>query len=155
MMCYIPTERRNNVMKAAAKLLARELAIVTGKIQATAEAILPQRAYSMAMVREMGRLLRRTHSYESLLKLSEKAMEQLEWWKNNLPLWNGRSWAGELPTPVVLTTDASPLAWGAILEVFQAALVRPLDPESLQGNMAHTASRQGHWKTQGRAHGQV
>ena len=143
MMCFVPTERRNNVMKAAAKLLrrarkgpilARELAIVTGKIQATAEAVLPQRAYSMALVRELGRLLRRTHSYESQLSLSEKAMEQLDWWKTNLPLWNGRSWAGELPTAVVLTTDASPLAWGAILEVFQAALVRPLDLESIPDN---------------------
>ena len=135
MMCYVPTERRNNVMKAAAKLLrrarkgpvlARELAIVTGKIQATAEAILPQRAYSMALVRELGRLLRRTHSYESTVRLSEKAMTQLEWWKTQMPEWNGRSWAGELPAAVVMTTDASPLAWGAILEVFQAALVRPL-----------------------------
>ena len=135
MMCFVPVERRNNVMKAASKLLrrakkgpvlARELAIVAGKIQATAEAILPQRAYSMALVRELGRLLRRTGSYESTVRLSEKAMTQLEWWKTQMSRWNGRSWAGELPAAVVLTTDASPLAWGAILEVFQAALVRPL-----------------------------
>jgi hypothetical protein len=77
-------------------------------------------------VRELGRLLRRTHSYESTVRLSEKAMTQLEWWKTQMPEWNGRSWAGELPAAVVMTTDASPLAWGAILEVFQAALVRPL-----------------------------
>jgi len=141
MMAYVPTERRKNVQKAAAKLLrralkgpvlARELAVVTGKIQACAEAILPQRAYSMELVRALGQCLRRTQSYDSRLRLTQEALLQLRWWKEQMPKWNGRSWAGELPEAAVLTTDASPLAWGAILEVFQTALVRPLDVADLR-----------------------
>ena len=135
MTVYIPKERRQNVAKAAGKLLrratkgkvlTREVAVVVGKITATTEAVLPQRCHSMALVRELGGALRKTSSYDSMIFLSQEALDQLRWWTTELPKWNGRSWAQPAPLAAVLTTDASPRGYGATLRILETVATRQL-----------------------------
>ena len=126
MTVQVPKKRRTDVAKAAGKLLrrakvgkvcTRELAVVVGKITATAEAVLPQRCNTMDLVRDLGRAVRRTGSYEAETYLSDGSITQLEWWKTSMAKWNGRSWAASPPIAAVLTTDASPWGYGATLRM--------------------------------------
>ena len=96
-----------------------ELATLLGKIQSTAETILPQRAFSSELVRDMAVAVRKSPNFRGLAWVNERSLDQLRWWKENITRWNGISWAKEWAAHE-LTTDASPWAWGAILRTYEA-----------------------------------
>ena len=125
-MLLVPKVRRDNVRRSCKSTLthlrlhgsvpARMLSKTLGKIQACAEAVLPQRAFSSELIRDLSSAIRKAKGYEQEVELSNMSVVQLQWWVDNLRRWNGVSWAQEKPASV-LTTDASPWAWGAILRM--------------------------------------
>ena len=53
-----------------------------------------------------------SQDYQSTVKLSPQAIEDLQWWKQHLTSWNGRSLISPAFT-IVIDSDASLQGWGA------------------------------------------
>ena len=51
--------------------------------------------------------------YDTLLSLSQASQEELSWWKEQLPKWNGKP-LRQSPAQVTISSDTSQLGWGAV-----------------------------------------
>ena len=100
------------------KVTAREACRLLGRIQALAEAIVPQRVMSRPVLQDLHLALKSCKGYDSKVHFSRGSLEALHWLANNLGRWNGSCWE---PTKqlheIIVITDASPYGWGAILQV--------------------------------------
>ena len=123
MFIKIPQKRMKLVRKEIKDLLhcntptAKRLCRVLGKLQATAEAVLPARVYGRTLLRDLHGTLKGSSNYNVRVKLSETAKNALAWLRANIVRWNGTSLLPHVSVPVTITTDASPWAWGAILKI--------------------------------------
>jgi len=57
-------------------------------------------------------LANNNQDYEALLSLSQSSQEELSWWREHLPKWNGKPLKRK-PEQVTISSDASQLGWGA------------------------------------------
>lgn len=122
---HIPRERVKNVKDEIRHVLkrhsrgqhptARVMASVLGKLQALAEAVLPQRVHCRTLLVDLNKAIRKCDSWNCLVFLAPTSLEALTWLRKNISRWNGASWATPSAPALSLTTDASPYAWGAIL----------------------------------------
>jgi len=65
------------------------------------------------------RSFRRFESFDTLVTLDQKAMEELHWWKDQLTVWNGKGITLQPPN-LVIETDASMVSWGTICNGIRA-----------------------------------
>ena len=123
MTVRIPVKRLKLVRLEVKALLrcskptAKRVCMVLGKLQATAEAVLPARVYGRTLLRDLHKALRGTANYNTRVTISPPSREALHWLQHNITGWNGSPLLRTQQIPVTLTTDASPWAWGAILKV--------------------------------------
>jgi hypothetical protein len=82
-----------------------ETCIPHRKISATANAVFSARLQTRALLRDKNAGLKK-QGWDSTVKLSNESLMQLDWWIQNLHLWNGKSLIPEEPTTTIFT-DAS------------------------------------------------
>ena len=124
MMLTLPQEKVEKIKKECQHTLnqnsmsARKLAHLIGLLTSTSPAINPAPLHYRALQRNKNVALRNTGGYDCPVKLLPEAREDLIWWVEKLPQWNGRNIIP--PTPeVVLTSDASREGWGATYQESQ------------------------------------
>lgn len=103
---------RANKMRTRAqqgkRTAVRPLQKLIGHLQSVTDCVLPTRLHSNSLREAL-----RTAEAHSTVLLSPLAIEDLQWWEENLPLWNGKSLVD--PTPdFQFETDASEKGWGAV-----------------------------------------
>ena len=116
-----PKKKLANLTKAIRQTInkreactARALASVLGKINSLADALFPTRVHTTGLEADKLRA-KRTMGWDAPTCLSEEALNDLAWWKDNVYSMNGRS----LISPTVdinCGTDASDYGWGAWME---------------------------------------
>jgi hypothetical protein len=57
----------------------------------------------------------RGKSYETMVSLNHNCRNDLQWWIEQIPIWNGRAIIAPAPD-LVITTDASMRGWGAVCQ---------------------------------------
>jgi len=123
MLIRVPVKRLKLVRLEVKALLhctaptAKRLCRVLGKLQATAEAVLPARVYGRTLLRDLHLTLRGSLNYNTKVWISQESKDALFWLQKNIVRWNGTYLQPRQHIPVTLTTDASPWAWGAILRI--------------------------------------
>jgi len=94
----------------------RDLARLIGKMSATAMAVLPvPLCYRSLQHLKNQALLASFGNFETKVPLDQWAKEELQWWSQELPRWNGRPITPPSPD-LTVETDASLLGWGAVAE---------------------------------------
>ena len=93
-----------------ATISARTLARIAGQCVSVAWCVEPAKL----LLRGVYRLLSTRQSGSSQLALSQHCREDLAWWVEAVTFWNGRSICHR-PIEAQVITDASHLAWGAVL----------------------------------------
>ena len=92
-------------------ITARRLARTLGTLIANSPAVEP----TPIMTRHLFSCLRQKTGWDSIIFLDEDAMEELQWWHENIRTWKASPVSQPVPT-MVLMTDASKTGWGATLE---------------------------------------
>ena len=94
------------------KLLKRRLAAFVGYAQSLHLAIPPARHY----LRSLHDVMASTPGWSGHVRLTHRARRDLEWFRDLPARWNGRAiWRS--PQTALLHCDASPLAWGGVLNL--------------------------------------
>lgn len=108
---------RHDIRRALAcsTISARALARIAGQCISVAWCVQPAKL----LLRGVYRLLSTKSSWSSQLSLDDHAREDLNWWRSAISYWNGKSICTK-PITVQIETDASHLAWGAVLGHQQA-----------------------------------
>jgi hypothetical protein len=88
----------------------RPLQKLVGHLQSVSDCVLPTRLHSNSL-REALRCAESDLRYTVLL--SQQAIEDLMWWEEQLPAWNGKK-LNEAPPEFQFDTDASEKGWGAV-----------------------------------------
>ena len=84
-----------------------------GRMSAAILAILPAPLCYRGLQRLKNETFASSQSYETIVSLDERAVEELIWWTQQVQHWNGRPIL--TPTPdITVETDASLLGWGAV-----------------------------------------
>jgi len=89
----------------------REVARIIGKLIAIELAILPAKLKTRELLRTKNSHL--DLGWEGKIQLSEEAINELKWWRENLFEWNGRAIILG-PPQVKIQSDASKKGWGAV-----------------------------------------
>ena len=101
--------RISNMTSLSAHLLSHFL----GKLSAATQAIPPALLFYRCLQRDLqAALANNNQDYEALLSLSQSSQEELSWWREHLPKWNGKPLKRK-PEQVTISSDASQLGWGA------------------------------------------
>ena len=96
-----------------ASLSARLLSHFLGKLSAATQAIPPAPLFYRCLQRDLQiALINSNQDYEIPLSLSQPSREELSWWRENLPKWNGKPLKHK-SEQVIISSDASLLGWGA------------------------------------------
>ena len=91
-------------------ITARTLARIAGQCISIAWCVEPAKL----LLRGVYRLLSTRSTWESTLVFDNDTREDLRWWQNAVQFWNGKSICHR-PISAQVITDASHLAWGAVL----------------------------------------
>ena len=121
MMFRVPAEKITRILTQLRGILGnpkdplriRDLAALIGRLSSFREAILPTHLFLFYLHGDLIRA-KRSQGWEGTVVLSAAGLSDLTWWVENLRSVNGRLFAPMQPS-AILQTDASPLAWGAIL----------------------------------------
>ncbi|EIE88314.1 hypothetical protein RO3G_13025 [Rhizopus delemar RA 99-880] len=84
---------------------------VTMRIQATTFAIFPARLYTRRLLYHKNQTVHMDKDWDHPVSLDQESQQELQWWYNNLKLWNGRSFLPTTPSETVYV-DASNTGWG-------------------------------------------
>ena len=96
-----------------ASLSARLFSHFLGKLSAATQAIPPAPLFYRCLQRYLQAALNNSNQdYEALLTLSQPSQEELSWWREHLPKWNGKPLKHK-SEQVIISSDASLLGWGA------------------------------------------
>ena len=122
MVLKLPGEKIRKIRAEARHLLAaptvqaRSLAQFLGKLNATSPALQMAPLFCRSLQISLRQSLAdNSQDYQSTVKLSPQAVEDLQWWEQHLTSWNGRSLISPAST-IVIDLDASLQGWGAIYE---------------------------------------
>ena len=90
---------------------ARKLVQLLGKMSAAVLAVQPAPLHYREL-QHLKHTALKAGGYDTMVKVSPRAKEDLTWWVNNLDQWNGKKL--DLATPeIAIETDASRSGWGA------------------------------------------
>ena len=94
---FAPDHKLKDTKKSAKSLFkkgscsVRVLASLLGKISAVAQAVLPWRLCSRALLLNKNRVLKATKNWESVVHLSRESLDELLFWTNKVQEFNGRN----------------------------------------------------------------
>jgi len=115
----LPGEKIRKIRTEAHYLLAtpnvpiQSLAQFLGKLNATTPALQMAPLFCRLLQISLRKTLdANSQDYQSTIKLSPQAIEDLQWWEQHLISWNGRSLISPAST-IVIDSDASLQGWGA------------------------------------------
>ena len=90
---------------------ARTLAKIAGQCVSMAKAILPAKL----LLRNIYRDLSKRASWQDIIRLSDSAIRDLNWWLDSISAWNGRYYENKAPNVLQATCDASSSGMGAAI----------------------------------------
>ena len=93
----------------------RELARLIGRMTATLPAIFPAPLWYRELQRLKNQAFPRTQLFETLVKLNQEALLELNWWSIKRNLIDGKSISAQEPD-LTMETDASMMGWGAVCQ---------------------------------------
>ena len=96
---------------AAGRLSLRRFASLIGKFNAVRGAVQSAPLQIWPLLHLQKSVLARSRSWDDILSLSSRVLEELTWWAQELKNWNGRS-VVPCKTSITVTTDASHWGWG-------------------------------------------
>ena len=103
-----------NQIKQKSHITARQLAQLIGKLNATAQAVLPAPLFYRSLQGDLQRALSSNNQdYNTLLSLSPLSQEELSWWQEKLAHWNGKPLLHRQKS-MIIESDASLQGWGAV-----------------------------------------
>ena len=95
-------------------LSARLFSHFLGKLSAATQAVPPAPLFYHCLQRDLqAALAGNNQDYDTSLSLSQAAQEELSWWREHLPRWNGKPLKRKLKQ-VTISSDASQMGWGAV-----------------------------------------
>jgi hypothetical protein len=92
--------------------LVRELSKFLGLLSSSIQAVFPAPLHYRYLQQANNFVLKRQKSYEALVNLDSEALQEVQWWKNNLVAWNEKALLQQA-TDLTIETDASLQGWGA------------------------------------------
>ena len=102
--------RISNMTTLSACLLSQFL----GKSNAATQAVPPAPLFYRYLQQDLQAALAwGNQDYETLLSLTQSAREELTWWQDQLPKWNGKA-LRQCQEQMVIRSDASLSGWGAV-----------------------------------------
>ena len=118
MTLSLPQEKVQDIQQFCTKLkvsqvtTVQELASLIGKLSFSPQAVLPGRLQTRFLQMQQIEALKESQSYQAKIVLNPQSLEELNWWINNLTLYNGKPLTVS-PPDIILQTDASKKGWGA------------------------------------------
>lgn len=100
----LPKDKVKSIKRECSKVLAnqsitvRELARLLGKLSASIQAVFPTPLHYRYLQAVKKQSLAKQGSYEA----PPAALEELKWWRDHLPVWNGKALLSEPPTLISL-----------------------------------------------------
>ena len=91
----------------------RTLSQIIGKLTSTMQAVLPAPLHYRHLQMLQVKGLLEGKEYNSVVPLNMECRNDLQWWIDQLSIWNGRSLISPAPD-LIITTDASLKGWGAV-----------------------------------------
>lgn len=119
MKLFLPEGKMQEIAQLCQEVTRRQtvsichISQLLGKMVAASPAVLSAplryRHLQLVKIRSLGRY----KSFNKLVTLDQKAIEELRWWQEQLACWNGKD---IIPPPIdlVIETDASVVGWGAV-----------------------------------------
>ena len=104
--------RECECLRANPTTTVRQLAHLLGPLSSSIQAVFPVPLYYRYLQQAKIQAIRLGGHYESQLVLNQEAIEELQWWAENLKDWNGRALAQPDPS-IIIESDASREGWGA------------------------------------------
>ena len=120
MTLAVPKTKLRNIRREATKIrnagatTVRALSSFIEKAMATTAAVFPARLMTQHLMSLKNAALKSGMSLETIIQLSTKAKENLDWWITQFGSWNGLSWI-QTPTELDIYTDASNTGWGIVI----------------------------------------
>ena len=114
----LPRDKVRGIRRECESLIAnptttvRQLAHLLGRLSSSIQAVFPAPLYYRYLQQAKIQALRSGGHYESRVVLNQEAIEELQWWAENLMAWNGRALAQPDPS-IIIESDASREGWGA------------------------------------------
>ena len=114
----LPRDKVRGIRRKCESLIAnptttvRQLAHLLGRLSSSIQAVFPAPLYYRYLQQAKIQALRSGGHYESQVVLNQEAIEELQWWAENLMAWNGRALAQPDPS-IIIESDASREGWGA------------------------------------------
>ncbi|CAC5404240.1 unnamed protein product [Mytilus coruscus] len=116
-MFYLPTEKVSQIKTKCTEMLSaeivtvRQLAMLTGKLSSSMQALFPSNLQSRFLQMDQIKGHLKGKSYEQEIILSQTARDELIWWVTKIEEFNGKAIITPCPG-IVITSDASNLGWG-------------------------------------------
>ena len=114
----LPRDKVRSIRRECESLIAnptttvRQLAHLLGRLSSSIQAVFPAPLYYRYLQQAKIQALRSGGHYESQVVLNQEAIEELQWWAENLMAWNGRALAQPDPS-IIIESNASREGWGA------------------------------------------
>jgi hypothetical protein len=124
MTLSLPKDKIKKVLQNCQQLLdnpvtsVRELSKFLGLLSSSIQAVFPASLHYHYLQQAKNFVLKRQKSYEALVNLDSEALQEVQWWKNNLVAWNGKALLQQA-TDLTIETDASLQGWGPIAKECQ------------------------------------
>ncbi len=114
----LPKDKIKKVRQNCQKLLdnpviiVRKLAKFLGLLSASIQAVFPAPLHYRYLQHAKNSVLKQQKSYEALVNLDPEALQEVQWWRENLTAWNEKALLHQ-STDLTSETDASLQGWGA------------------------------------------
>uniref|UniRef100_A0A8W8ISQ8 Reverse transcriptase domain-containing protein n=1 Tax=Magallana gigas TaxID=29159 RepID=A0A8W8ISQ8_MAGGI len=93
----------------------RFLSELIGNLTASIQAIFLASLHYRHLQSEKNMVLRQGGGYNTIVTLSDQAIKEVNWWVNQVEVWNRKSLINPNPA-VIIQSDASKKGWGAVCE---------------------------------------
>lgn len=121
MQLYLPQKKLTDLQSKcqstlhAGRATVRKLAKLVGQMSAAVKSILPALLqYRHLQMLKTKALYQANQSYDAIVTLTPECKSELQWWIQEMPRWNGKTFLKPSPALAVeITTDASRKGWGA------------------------------------------
>lgn len=93
----------------------RFLSKLIGNLTASFQAIIPAPLHYRHLHSEKNMVLRQGRGYNTIVTLSDQAINEVNWWVNQVEVWNKKSLINPNPA-VLIQSDANKKGWDAVCE---------------------------------------
>ena len=121
MKLFLPPGKMSQLVQDCKDLIleksasVRTLSQIIGKLTSTMQAVLPAPLHYRHLQMLQVKGLLEGKEYNSVVPLNMECRNDLQWWIDQLSIWNGRSLISPAPD-LIITTGASLKGWGAVCQ---------------------------------------